>query len=149
MCNSTYVVPQGSNLGPLLFLMYINDLSQVSDLKITLFADDAVLTYTNKNPVTLQSRINDELQKIENRIQINKLTINYNKTNYMIKKIDKSHFSIKIGQNKIHRQDIIKYLGVIIDNGMNWSKHTMYLMMMMMMIFYSRLVTIFKYMQCT
>ena len=48
-----------------LFLMYINDLTQVSDLKITLFADDAVLTYTDKNLVTLQNRINDELQKIK------------------------------------------------------------------------------------
>ena len=92
-CDSTYGVPQGSTLGPLLFLMYINNLPQVSDLKITLFADDAVLTYTDKNPVTLQNRINDELQKIKNWMQANKLTITYNKTNYRIitkKKIDKS-----------------------------------------------------------
>ena len=43
------------------------------------------------------------------------------------KKIDKSLFNIKIGQNKIQQQDNIKYLGVMIDNGMNWSKHIMYL----------------------
>ena len=107
-CNSTYFVPQGSRLGPLLFITYINVLPQVSDLKITLFVDDAVLTYTDKNPVTLQNKINDELQKIENRMKINKLTINYNKINYMIKKIDKSHFNIKIGQNKILQQHNIK-----------------------------------------
>ena len=83
-CDSTYGVPKRSTLGPLLFLMYINDLPQVSGLKIALFADDAILTYTDKNPVTLQNRINDELQKIENWMQVNKLTINYNNTNYMI-----------------------------------------------------------------
>ena len=83
-CDSTYGAPQGSTLGPLLFQMYINDLLQVLHLKITLFADDAVLTYTDGNPVTLQNKINDELQKIKNWMQANKLTINYNKTNYMI-----------------------------------------------------------------
>ena len=87
--------------------MYINVLPRVSDLKITLFVDDAALTYTDKNPVKLQNKINYELQKIENRMKINKLTINYNKINYMIKKIDKSHFNIKIGQKKICNNTIL------------------------------------------
>ena len=71
------------------------------------------------------------MQKIENRMQVNKLKINYNKTNYMKitkKKIDKCLFNIKIGENKIQQQDNIKYLAVRIDNGMNWSKHIMYIM---------------------
>ena len=60
----------------------------------------------------------------------NKLTINYKKTNYMIitkRKINKSLFKIKIGQNEIIQKDYVKYLGIIIDNKMNWTQHINYL----------------------
>ena len=83
-CTVKCGVPQGSTLGPLLFLIYINDLHQATKLNVKLFADDAVLSLSNKIPNSLQFDINLELLKVENWMRINKLTINYKKTNYMI-----------------------------------------------------------------
>ena len=80
-CENNYGVAQGSTLGPLLFLIYINDLPNASNLKVTLFADDAILTCIDKNPNILEHNTNAELKKIEDWMKSNKLTINYKKTN--------------------------------------------------------------------
>ena len=73
-------VPQGSTLGPFLFIIYINDLPLASDLNTKLFADDAVLTLSDKCFKTLNTSVNCELRKIDDWKKINKLTINYDKT---------------------------------------------------------------------
>ena len=97
---------------------------------MTLFADDVILTCIDKNPNILQHETNAELKKIEYCMKTNNLTINYKKTNYMIitkRKINKSLFKIKIAQNEIIQKDSVKYLGIIIDNKMNWTQHINYL----------------------
>ena len=97
-------VPQGSTLGPLLFLTYINDLPTVTNLKIQLFADDAILSHTTTNHSKLQNEIHEELSKVDNWMKANQLTINYKKTNYMIftkKRINQFTFAIQVGRNKI------------------------------------------------
>ena len=65
-------VPQGSVLGPLFFLIYINDLALCSDFDVTLYVDDSVLTLSHKDVLSLQNKINQELHKIEKWLCMNK-----------------------------------------------------------------------------
>ena len=75
----TLGVPQGSSLRPLLFALYVNDLLQESNLTPTLFVDDTLLTISCANSVNLQYGVNSELQKVDEWMRCNKLSINYSK----------------------------------------------------------------------
>ena len=77
-------VPQGSILGPLLLNIYINDLPLVFNHKIKLFADDTNLIISNENGEHFQKVVDIELVKIRNWMVLNKLTINYKKTEYIL-----------------------------------------------------------------
>ena len=78
-------VPQGSILGPLLFILYINDIvNTTSLLELILFADDTTLLFSHQDVASQNDIINNELQEICNWFQANKLSVNASKTNYMV-----------------------------------------------------------------
>ena len=124
-------VPQGSVLGPLLFLVYINDIQNSSDLlDLFLFADDTTLLYSHKSLQTLEKVVNSELKKVCEWLTVNRLSPNIQKSNYVIfhppqKKIDRE--IANTGQYlSLDRKNYVKFLGVFIDSNLKWSHHINY-----------------------
>lgn len=121
-------VPQGSILGPLLFLIYINDIVEVSSiLNLILFADDTNLFISGKNLIETVTTLNYELCKLSNWFKVNKLSLNIKKTNYIIfhnrrKKIGLIP-EVAIDNCKINSVTCSKFLGVIINENLTWTDH--------------------------
>jgi len=124
-----YGVPQGSNLGPFLFLLYINDLALVSPtLFCVLFADDTNMFYSNGSWQELTRVVNEELLKIDVWFATNKLTLNLDKTNYILfkshrKALPTGSFDLRIKDTPIEMVESTKFLGVHIDQHMTWKVH--------------------------
>ena len=128
-------IPQGSSLGPLLFLIYINDISNCSDkVSIRIFADDTNIFASSKSIKDLEILINEE--KVKKWCDLNKLSINIKKTNYMIVKSSNKKITENININItnkdgtiycLERKDHIKYLGMLIDEELSWKYHIAYI----------------------
>ena len=103
----------------MLFALYVNDLPKASAFNSTLFADDTVLSISSAKCVELQKLVNTELQKVDEWMRYNKLSLNYLKTSYMLigPRGKRLHdFTVKINKNTISQTNTNKYLGVYIVN---------------------------------
>jgi hypothetical protein len=125
-------VPQGSILGPLLFIIYINDIVSCSHLlTFIVFADDTNLFYSNSNLLQLQIIVNTELSKLSVWFRANKLSLNVAKTNFMFfgyKPIPKTsdHVQLFLDDYALERVSSTKFLGVFVDEKLKWNIHVNY-----------------------
>ena len=118
-------VPQGSILGPLFFLLYINDINNASKiLQLILFADDTNVFLSHKNADCLANILNTELNKLSIWFRANKLSLNLKKTKFMVFKPSqkrKSHdIQLLINDYKLDQVKETIFLGVILDENLNW-----------------------------
>jgi len=121
-------VPQGSVLGPLLFLLYINDLPNISKiLQFYLFADDTNIYYEAENLDKLELVINKELKKLHTWLIVNRLSLNIDKTHFVVfhpfNKPLMKKITLKIYKKAISEGDQVKYLGITIDSTLSWRTH--------------------------
>ena len=119
---------KGSILGPLLFLIYINDLYRSCNIiKFILFADDTTLLASNKDMHELPHTVNKELKVISEWLTANKLSINISKTNYIIfREKSTKCFNINpvlINNVTINQVSSTRFLGVEINSEFNWKDH--------------------------
>ena len=108
-------------------LVNINDITECSSFKTFLYADDTVLTMSHRNTKHLETVVNIELEKVAQWLDGNQLTLNFSKTNYMLMGQQKGKFEITINSKTINQENNVCYLGVILDDKLNWHKHLDYL----------------------
>ena len=116
-------VPQGSVLGPIFFLIYINDLTYTSDLNVTLYADDNVLPLAHKNIDFLQKSLDQNLQKVDRWLKNNQLSVHVEITKFLLFTKSKNTLDVFIKGSKIEKTKSIKYLGILIDDELRWHEH--------------------------
>ena len=125
--------PQGAILSPLLFLIFINDIVNSSQiLKFTLFADDTSLYLKDSSIHNLLQILNIELKKIERWILANRLSLNVSKTVYLLfcgkKECSPDMYSLSMFNRRIEQKSVTKFLGVFIDDKLSWKPHAQFVL---------------------
>lgn len=128
-------VPQGTVLGPLLFLLYINDMVKVVKMcKVELFADDTMIYFVGRDIIRMQEIVNRDLNNLFDWLCNNKLSLNTSKSGFCLfgrrgrlSGVDVNSININIDNQRIKHEVQIKYLGVILDSELNFHAHADYI----------------------
>ena len=125
-------VPQGSILGPLLFVLYVNDIGNVSqNCSVILFADDTNIFFTGHDMRELEILIGNELDKFHHWFSSNKLSLNIEKTNYIVfsnkRNVKNDICHISMNRRYLREADHVKFLGVYIDSNLTWKNHIQFI----------------------
>ena len=116
-------------LGPLLFLVFINDLPQsVTHSNVILFPDDIAIYFSGKNCIEIQNKINEDLALVKRWLNDHRLTLNMAKSEFVVvggKQQLKcvQDLKLKIDEDPLSRESSYKYLGIIINENLNWGDH--------------------------
>ena len=126
-----YGVPQGSVLGPLLFILYSNDLSLcLEHSKTIIFADDTTLYIMGSNPVDIGNKMNADLKILSDWFRANKLSVNPSKTKYMMfsKKgvLPRQPIDLHMDGHTLDQVASTKFLGIFFDQHLTWDVHIEY-----------------------
>ena len=121
-------MPQGSILGSVVFIPYVNDLNNASLLDVILFADDTNLFISHNYPAYLNDTLNSELINLSTWFAANRLSLNLSKTNFMVfkprqKKKQLLEFHISINEEPIPRVSETLFFGVFVDDNLSWKSH--------------------------
>lgn len=121
-----YGTPQGSTLGPLLFLIFINDIFKLKlNGKIVMFADDAAISYSSTKLDELKRLMNEDIITLSHWFESNKLTLNLKKSKFMVihpkQKLKKYSFDLNINGTPIEQVESFDYLGLTIQDNLCWS----------------------------
>lgn len=119
-------VPQGSVLGPLLFILYSNDIpNSLKHCKSIIFADDTTLYLSSPSQDDLYHQMNNDLSSLHDWFKANKLSLNASKTKYMAFNMKLVHpfLDLSIGGEVLEKVNSTKFLGIIIDDELKWNKH--------------------------
>lgn len=125
---TSYGIPQGSIIGPLMFLIYINNINNIG-LKghLTLYADDTSLFYFDRSIDHIITDAQEDLNRLNEWLKYNLLTINTKKTSFMIFAAKNKHIPdftpLTINNETIQKTDCEKYLGLWVDDKLTWKPH--------------------------
>jgi hypothetical protein len=119
-------VPQGSIMGPLLFLLYVNDLPNVTNFDCTLFADDLSIVIPCRDPRTYNNDINDTITEIMAWLGKNNLRVNIDKTTFIqfVNRNGSKHSLNVVFEDQILTESShTKFLGIWMDETVSWKEH--------------------------